>query len=214
MRTVSMSGSLRANVGKKDATLQRNEKKVPCVLYGGKEQVHFATDEKSFKKIVFTPEICFVKINIAGKEHDAILQDIQYHPTTDNILHADFLELIPGKQIVMGVPVKTEGVAPGILQGGKLIMKYRKLKVKALSENMPESIVINIDGLNIGSTVKVSELKCNNYAILESPNSVVATVRVTRLVEETPVAGATAAAPAAAAPAAAAPAAAAPAAKK
>lgn len=184
MKIVSMSGSLRESVGKKDAKKHRKIGEVPCVIYGGKEQIHFATDAKAFKKIVFTPEVCFVKIDLNGKEVEAILQDIQYHPVTDNILHADFLELVPGKTIIMNVPVKMEGVAPGILKGGKLIQKFRKLKVKATPEKMPEFILVNINNLEIGVSVKVSELGNENYTILDHPNSVVITVRVTRATEE------------------------------
>jgi large subunit ribosomal protein L25 len=190
MRTVSMSGSLRESVGKRDAKKHRKLGEVPCVLYGGKDQIHFAADVKAFKHIVYTPEACFVKLNLNGKEVDSILQDIQFHPVTDNIMHADFLELVAGKTIIMNIPIKTEGIAPGILKGGKLIQKYRKLKIKALPEKMPEAIIVNIDSLEIGISIKVSELGNENYTILDPQSSVVATVRVTRATEE-PVAGAT-----------------------
>ena len=106
MKTVSLSGSLRENVGKKDAKKNRREGKVPCVLYGGKEQIHFQMEEKAFTKIVFTPEVFIINISIGDKQYQAILQDIQYHPVTDVILHADFLEILPGKHISIGVPVK------------------------------------------------------------------------------------------------------------
>jgi len=180
MKTVSMSGSLRENVGKKDAKKMRNAGLIPSVVYGGKEQLHIAIPEKDFKHLVFSPEIAFVKIAVDGKEFSAILQDIQYHPVSDNILHADFLELIEGKEIVMGVPVNTTGTAPGILAGGKLQTKIRKLKLKALPENMPESITIDISELNIGQGVKVKEIEVENAALLNAPNAVVVAVKVTR----------------------------------
>ncbi|MEI6764242.1 MAG: 50S ribosomal protein L25/general stress protein Ctc [Bacteroidota bacterium] len=184
MKVVSISGSLRENVGKKDANKTRNEGKVPCVLYGGKEQVHFAVDEKSFLTIIYTPEICFVKIDLNGKQYDTVLQEAQFHPVTEKLLHVDFLELVPGKEIIMKVPTKTEGVAPGVLKGGKLIQKMRLVKTRALPENMPEKIVIHIDNLEIGQSVKIGDISAENITYLDNPNSVVYTVRVTRQVEE------------------------------
>ena len=180
MKTVSMSGSLRENVGKKDAKKMRNAGLIPSVVYGGKEQLHIAIPEKDFKHLIFSPEIAFVKIEVDGKVISAILQDIQYHPVSDNILHADFLELIEGKEIVMGVPVNTTGTAPGILAGGKLQTKIRKLKLKALPENMPESVTIDISELNIGQGVKVKEVEVEKATLLNAPNAVVVAVKVTR----------------------------------
>jgi large subunit ribosomal protein L25 len=184
MKTVSMSGSLRANVGKKDAKAHRKEGNVPCVLYGGKEQVHFSVSEKSFKDVIFTPEICFIELKLDGKEYKAILQDVQYHPVTDKILHADMLELIPGKTIIMGVPVKIIGVAPGVLKGGRLIQKMRKIKIKALPEDMPDYIDISIDNLEINDSVKVSDVVRDKLTFLDPRNTIVVGVRVTRVVEE------------------------------
>ena len=200
MKVVSMSGSLRGNVGKKDARQIRNNGGVPCVIYGGKEQVHFSTDSKNFLKIVFTPEVCFVKIDVDGKEYNTILQDIQYHPVTDIVYHADFMEFSEDKPIVMNVPIKVSGVAPGILKGGKLVQKFRKLKVKALPANMPENIDVNINNLEIGMSVKVADITSDKYTVLDNKNNMIIGVVVTRVVEEVaPVAAAAAAAPAAAA---------------
>lgn len=213
MKTVSMSGFLRGNVGKKDAKKIRMDGSVPCVVYGGKEQLHFYTDAKNFQKIVFTPEVCFVKLNLDAKEYDVILQDIQYHPVTDNIMHADFMELNPEKHIIMNIPVKVSGVAPGVLKGGKVVQKFRKLKVKALPANMPEVIEVSINGLEIGQNVKVSDVPAENFTILDNKNNTIVGVSVTRVVEEVaPTAEAAAATPAAGAAAPAAGAAAAPAA--
>jgi large subunit ribosomal protein L25 len=180
MKTVSMSGSLRENVGKKDAKKLRKQGLVPSVIYGGKEQVHVAIPVADFRHLIFSPDIAFVNINVDGKEYKAILQDIQYHPVTDNILHADFLELVDGKPIVMGVPVKTTGVAPGVLAGGKLTIKIRKMKIKALPEHMPETITIDISDLHIGGGVKVKEVEIENGTALDAPNAQVVSVRVTR----------------------------------
>jgi len=180
MKTVSMSGSRRENVGKKDAKKMRNAGLIPSVIYGGKEQHHVAISVKDFKELVFSPEIAFVKIDVEGTEYNAILQDIQFHAVTDNIMHADFLELVEGKQIVMGVPVKTTGTSPGILAGGKLQTKLRKLKVKALPADIPETITLDISKLNIGNSIKVKEVEVEKANLLDAPNAVVVAVKVTR----------------------------------
>jgi len=184
MKTVSISGSLRENVGKKDAKMNRNLGKIPCVLYGGKEQIHFATDEKSFNKVIFTPEVYIIKLNINGKEIHAILQDVQYHPVSDQILHVDFLEVLEGKPVIIRIPVILEGNPVGVLQGGRLINKLRKLKVKALVEHLPENITVDIKDLIIGDTIRVEDIKADNVEFLDPSNAIVVGVRVTRIVEE------------------------------
>lgn len=190
MKTVSLSGSLRENVGKKDAKKNRRIGKVPCVMYGGKEQLHFVVDEKSLKKIVFTPEVYIINLNIDGKIHDTILQEAQYHPVTDNFLHFDFLEILPDKQVIIGVPVKAEGTPTGVLKGGRFINKMRKLKVKAMAKDLPDFIPINTDDLDIGDSVKVMDIKLENVTFLDSPNSVIVGVRTARAVVEEVVPGA------------------------
>lgn len=204
MKVVSMSGSPRENVGKKDAKKQRFEGKVPCVLYGGKEQVHFVTDDSSFKNVIYTPEVCTVKISVGGKDYNAILQDVQYHPLSDKILHADFLEIFPDKEVTIHIPVKLTGNAPGVLKGGKLHHKLRKMKIKALAAHLPDEFTIDISKLEINDSIKVGDLAYENITLLDPKNSVVVGVRVTRVVvEEVTVAeGAEGAAAATATPAA------------
>ncbi len=180
MKTVSMSGSIRENVGKKDAKALRKAEKVPCVIYGGEKQLHFAVPSSDFRHLVYSPDIAFVDLDIDGTKYKAILQDIQFHPVTDNILHADFKELVDGKNVTMAVPVKTTGLPVGVAQGGKLMVKLRKLKVKALPEFMPETITIEVAHLNIGNTVKVKEINVDNIQILDTPNAVVVAVNMTR----------------------------------
>ncbi|MFU8844187.1 MAG: 50S ribosomal protein L25/general stress protein Ctc [Bacteroidales bacterium] len=182
MKSVSMSGSLRGNVGKKDAKKQRREEKVPCVLYGGKEQIHFTVDVADFKKIIFTPEVYLIKLNINGNEFDAILQDVQYHPVTDSVLHADFLQVIPGKPVVIGIPLEYEGVAPGVLKGGRLVKKVRKLKVKGLIEEMPDKIKISISKLDIGDSTRVKDVIFGNLEFLDTPNAEIVGVKTARTV--------------------------------
>ncbi len=184
MKSVSISGSPRVNVGKKDAKATRGQKLVPCVLYGGKEQLFFTTPEDSFKNIVYTPEICTVKIQIGGKEYNSILQDMQFHPVTDKILHADFLEIFDNKPITMHIPVKTTGTAPGIIKGGKLLMKLKKIKLKGLPGLLPDSITLDISSIDIGDCIRVKDVPAKDFTILESLNNIVVTCRVTRVVVE------------------------------
>jgi large subunit ribosomal protein L25 len=183
MKTVSMSGSLRGNVGKKDAKAQRKEGKVPCVIYGGKEQIHFSADVTAFKPVLYTPASNLVSINIDGKEYLTILQDVQSHPVSDNILHADFLELSAEKPVIIPVPIRVTGTSPGVLLGGKLVKKLRKLKIKALIEHLPDEIEISISNLDINQSVKVADLKLENIEFLDIPSAVIVTVLSTRNVE-------------------------------
>jgi large subunit ribosomal protein L25 len=203
MKTVSLSGSLRENVGKKDAKMHRRDFKVPCVMYGGKEQVHFVGDEKVLMKIMHTPVAHIFEVTVGGKKHSTIVQDVQYHPVTDRMLHVDFMEIIPEKPVTIGIPIKVTGVAPGVLRGGKLVKKMRKLVVKALVQHLPDEIIVSIDGLEIGDSVKVSDMVLENVTFLDVASSVILGVRTARaVVEEVP--GAEGAAAGAAAPAAAA----------
>jgi len=181
MKTVSMSGSLRESVGKKDAKLQRSEGRIPCVIYGGKEQIKFTADEKSFAQIVFTPDSFFIKLTIEGKIHDCVLKDIQYHPVSDTILHADFIEFEMDKPLTMSVPVKFTGNAPGLIKGGQLVKKFRKLNVRALPADMPEAVVIDISELDIDQKIIISEVPQEKYKILEKPERYIIAIRPTRV---------------------------------
>jgi large subunit ribosomal protein L25 len=196
MKTVSISGSPRANVGKKDAKALRGAKSIPCVLYGGKEQIHFSVAEPDFKNILYTPHACTVSINLDGNSHNAIVQEAQFHKVNESLLHVDFLEIISGKAITMNIPVKTIGTSPGVRSGGRLVKKLKTLKVKALAEKMPDTIDISIEKMEIGNSIRVSDLKLEGLTFLNAPNVTVISVETTRAA----VAEATAA-PAAAAPA-------------
>jgi large subunit ribosomal protein L25 len=180
MKTVSLSGSLRENVGKKDAKALRNADRVPCVLYGGKEQIHFSVPTDQFRHLVYSPDIAYVDLTIDGKEYKAMLQDMQFHVVSDNIYHADFKELSDEKKITMNVPLKTKGLAPGVAQGGKLVVKMRKLKSVALPNDMPGEITIDISNLGIGQSIKVRDIQIEGVTLLDMPNSIVATISVTR----------------------------------
>ncbi len=180
MKTVSMSGSLRANVGKKDAKTLRNAGLVPCVIYGGKEQIHFSTPETSFKQIVFTPDVCFIEVDLNGKKYLTILQDIQYHKVSDSVLHADLFELHEDKEITLPVPVVYQGSSPGVLKGGKLAKSVRKIKVRALPKNMPETLTIDLSKLDIGDMVKIEAIEAKNFTIVDNLSTTVCMVKTTR----------------------------------
>ena len=180
MKSVSISGSSRTNVGKKDAKAVRNAGAVPCVLYGGKEQKTFSVKYNDLLPLVYTPEVLSVELNIDGNSYKALMQEIQFHPINDKIMHIDFLEMFDNKPVVIDIPVHTTGNSIGVKAGGKLTLNVRKLKVKALPAHLPDSIEIKIDDLDIGKSIRVSEIPVNNIELLDTPNMVVATIKVTR----------------------------------
>lgn len=184
MKTISISGSARQNVGKRDAKELRYEGRVPCVLYGGKGQTHFAVFEADLKNLVYTPEVYFVDLTIDGKKYNAIMQDIQFHPVTDLILHLDFLELSESKPITMNVPIKFTGYSPGVKMGGKLVQKIKKLKVKSLPKHMKDCIEVNLDNLEIGKAVRVGDIQVENLQILDPKANSIVTVETSRALRE------------------------------
>jgi large subunit ribosomal protein L25 len=204
MKSVAMSGSLRTSVGKKDAKQLRTQGKVPCVLYGGEKQLSFAVEEKQFKPLVYTPEVHTVELDVNGEKFSAVLKDLQTHPVTDKIIHADFVQIVTGKAVTMSLPVKTSGTAPGVKAGGKLLKKLRRLTVKGTIEKVPESITIDIENLNIGDSILVRDLNIDGLTFLNPSNSTIITCQVTRNVVEDPAKTAAAPKAAAAAPKAAA----------
>ena len=181
METIEIIGYKRANLGKKDSKKLREEGNVPCVIYGGDEQIHFHAPMILFRDLVYTPGANFVKLNIEGLEIDAILQDIQFHPVSEIILHADFLQLKDDKKIKMEIPVKIIGDSPGVQQGGKILMRIRKLSLMAYPKNMPSFVEVDISGLELGKSIKVEELLSENYDILNSPLVSVVSVNIPRV---------------------------------
>ncbi|MBP6870531.1 MAG: 50S ribosomal protein L25 [Bacteroidales bacterium] len=175
-----MSGSLRESVGKKDAKLQRSEGRIPCVLYGGKDQIKFVADEKSFHEIIFSPDSYFIKMTVDGKTYDCVLKDIQYHPVSDTILHADFIEFSMDHPLTMSVPVRFTGNAPGVIKGGQLVKKFRKLNVRALPADMPEAVTIDIGNLDIEQKITIREIAQEKFKILENPDRYIVAIRATR----------------------------------
>ena len=149
-------------------------------MYGGKEQIHFYAPAIQFRPVLYTPEACFIDINIEGEVREAIIQESQWHPVSETLLHVDLLQLFRGTPIKMNIPVKTIGNAVGVKNGGTLIVKNRKLSVKALPKDMPEVIEINVEDLRIGKAIKVGELKTNKFEFLTSPLVTVVNVAIPR----------------------------------
>ncbi|PDH50333.1 MAG: 50S ribosomal protein L25/general stress protein Ctc [Rhodothermaeota bacterium MED-G16] len=181
METIEIIGYNRANLGKKNSKKLREEGNVPCVVYGGNEQIHFHSPMILFRDLVYTPGANFVKLNIEGIEKDAILQDIQFHPVSEVILHADFLELQENKKIRMDIPVKIIGDSPGVQQGGKILIRIRKLSLMAYPKNMPSFVEVDISELQLGKSVSVETLLNDQYEILNSPLVSVVSVNVPRV---------------------------------
>lgn len=182
MKSITIKGSKRESVGKVATKALRNAGSVPCVLYGGGEPLHFAAPELDFSKLVYTPNAHTVVITLDdGSKVNAILQDIQFHPLNDKILHVDFYRMFDDKEVAMNIPVKVEGAAPGVLiSGGVLSLNKRKLRVKALPKNLPDAIVINISELELGNKLYTAELQKESYKILHPDNTVVCQVRTSR----------------------------------
>jgi large subunit ribosomal protein L25 len=185
MKSLEIVGFKRANLGKKDSKALRLDSYVPCVLYGGTEQIHFSVPAILFRELLYTPEVHIVELNIEGDIRRAIVQDSQFHPVNEMLLHVDFLELEDGKEVKMDVPVKYVGVSPGVLAGGKLVSKLRKLKVKATPENLPDSVEVDISDLELGKSVKVNKVEPKGYTILTNPLAPVATVTIPRALKGT-----------------------------
>ena len=164
MKSVSLSGSLRTNVGKVDAKAIRLKGFVPCVIYGGTEQIHFQADERAFKPVIFTPNAHIVEINLDGKVYKTVLQEAQYHKITDKLIHADFLQIIEGKPVNANIPVVLTGQSEGVKKGGKLVLKLRKLKARGIAETLPDSIEVSISKLDIGDSISVGDISTILYS--------------------------------------------------
>jgi large subunit ribosomal protein L25 len=184
MKSIAISGSPRENVGKRDAKELRYEGKVPAVLYGGKNQIHFSVSASDLKSLVYTPEVSFVALDVAGVKAQAIIQDVHFHPLTDLPLHVDFLELDEKKPVVMQIPVKLTGTSPGVKIGGKLVQKLRKLRVKALPKDMPQYVEVSISKLDVGKSVGVGSLKFDNFSITNNPEDTIVSVTMSRALKQ------------------------------
>lgn len=180
MKTFDLKGTVRAELGKKATKAERVAENVPCVLYGGAENVHFSTTTSDIRKLIYSPEVFVVNLDIDGKKTKAIMKALQFHPVTDKVLHIDFLQVTETKPVVVELPVKLEGLAEGVKAGGKLALEMRKLKVKGLYTQLPESIVIDVTSLGLGKSIQVAKVTLPNLEILNAKNAVVAQVKLTR----------------------------------
>ena len=212
MKSIELKVFLRKGTGKKDAKILRRNSQVPCVIYGGKENIHFHAEDKAFKDLVYTNHVYVVHLNVEGKKHLAVMKEIQFHPVTDKLIHIDFVEVATSKPIIIDLPVEITGDSVGIMAGGKLRQRKRYVKVKGLIEHLPDSLVIDISNLDIGQSVLAGDLKYPHVDVLDSDRSLVVGIISARAAakgmgeateEAAPAEGAAAAAVPVAAPAAA-----------
>ncbi|MEJ7557563.1 MAG: 50S ribosomal protein L25/general stress protein Ctc [Pedobacter sp.] len=189
MKIIAISGSPRENVGKRDAKELRYEGKVPAVLYGGKDQAHFSVVSTDLKDAIYTPEANFVEITLGTEKTKAIIKELQFHPLTDLLLHVDFLQLFDDKEITMEIPIKLSGTSPGVKMGGKLVQKLRKLRVKALPKDMPQTVEVSISKMEVGSLFRVRDLSAGNYVVTNTPEDTIVSVGMSRALKQAEQAG-------------------------
>jgi large subunit ribosomal protein L25 len=188
MKSLAISVKKRENVGKSNSKALRNQGKVPCVLYGGEKQVCFYAHENDLRKLVYTPDVFLIDIDVEGTKTSCILQDIQFHPVTDKILHIDFLEVFADKEVTVEIPVVLTGMAIGVRNGGNLLTRRNKIITRAIPGNLPDAIEIDISELKIGMFIYIKDLKSDKYSFLASDNSVVVGVKTARAAIEEEVA--------------------------
>ncbi|HIE74392.1 MAG TPA: 50S ribosomal protein L25/general stress protein Ctc [Flavobacteriales bacterium] len=186
MKTLAISAKLRNGTGKTDSKALRNQGNVPCVLYGGEKQVCFYAHENDFRNLVYTPDVFIVELDIEGEKYQAVMQDLQFHPATDKLLHLDFLQIFDDKEVTMTIPVHLEGMSIGIRNGGVLSFRRRKIITRAIPGNLPDYIEINIEDLDIGQSIFIKDLRVDKYSFLALDNAVVVGVRTARelIIEE------------------------------
>jgi large subunit ribosomal protein L25 len=180
MKVSKLSGLLRANVGKKDAAALRREERVPCVLYGQGTQVHFSARRIDVEKLVFTPEVYQVDLDVEGRTAKAIIKDIQQDNLNGKVKHVDFYELNEAKPVKVALPVRLTGASRGVLAGGKLLQVFRRLTVFALPSALPDAVTIDITKLRIGQSIRVGQIEANGLSFLEPANAVVVSVKMAR----------------------------------
>ena len=180
MKTFDLKGTVRTDLGKKATKAERVLDKVPCVLYGGAENVHFTTTIGEIRKMIYSPEVFVINLDIDGKKTKSIMKALQFHPVSDKVLHIDFLEVTEDRPVVVELPVKLEGLAEGVKAGGKLALEMRKLKVKGLYTQIPENVIVDVTELGLGKSIQVANVAVENLEILNAKNAVVAQVKLTR----------------------------------
>ncbi|HEY0110639.1 MAG TPA: 50S ribosomal protein L25/general stress protein Ctc [Fibrella sp.] len=184
MKKIEIVGYQRANLGRTESQAIRAEGNVPCVLYGGAEQVHFTVPGILFRPLLFTPDVFDITLNIEGAEYRAVLQETQFHPVNDSLIHADFL-LVTDKPVKVAVPVRLVGNAPGVQKGGKLVTRIRKLRVRGPVDSIPEYIDVDVSKLDLGKVVRVGQIVVNGIDMLEEAANPVASIEIPRALRGT-----------------------------
>lgn len=182
MKTFELKGEIREGFGRKAAKSYRSEGLIPCVVYGGHgvENLNFVVKQGDVRNLIYTPEVFLVNLDLGETKVKAILKEVQFHPVKELILHIDFLHVFDNVPVVMDIPVRLKGLAAGVKAGGKLSLDLRKLRVKALAENLPEELVISVEKLMLGKTIQVGDLKFDGLELLNAKNAVVCRVQLTR----------------------------------
>ncbi|MDX9903196.1 MAG: 50S ribosomal protein L25/general stress protein Ctc [Bacteroidales bacterium] len=181
MKSIEIKAASRDHFGKKSSNSLRAENNVPCVMYGGEENLHFYAHENNFRKLVYTPEVYLVDLLIDGKSYKAVMKDLQFHPVSDKLLHIDFIQVIENKPVTINIPLKITGVSPGVKAGGKLRIKRRTLRVKGLAGDLPDHLNIDISKLQIGQSIKIGDLSYDKLEIIDNKRAMVAAVAVSRV---------------------------------
>jgi len=184
MKSIAISGSPRENVGKRDAKELRYQGQVPAVLYGGATQTHFSVSAAYLKPVVYTPVVQFIDLDVAGVASQAVIKDMQFHPLTDEILHVDFLLLDENKPVTIEIPILLTGTSPGVKMGGKLVQKLRKLAIKALPKDHLDTIEVSIEGLEVGGSVRVRDIKLPNLTITNTPEDTILSITTSRALRQ------------------------------
>ncbi|MDC1028928.1 50S ribosomal protein L25/general stress protein Ctc [Schleiferiaceae bacterium] len=180
MKSVEIQGNERTNFGSKYAQLERKAGNVPCVIYGGEAPIHFSAPTLAFKGLVYTAEAKTAKVTVGDTTVEAVIQDLQFHPVTDQLIHIDFIQLVEGKPVTIDIPVVLHGQARGVLNGGKLKSVLRNLSVRAVPGKLPESVDLDINELKIGKSIRVSDVKSEGFEILNASTAVIVTVKKAR----------------------------------
>lgn len=180
MKTLELKGQKRENPGSKEAKQLRNNDNIPCVIYGVDDPIHFSIELQALKSLIYTPDVFIAAIDIDGTAVKGVLKDVQFHPVNDKVLHVDFMAIEEGKKVKVDIPVRTQGNAIGVREGGQLALNVRKLRVEALPKDLPDFIMIDIAELNIGDKRRVADLNVDGVTFLDPENIVVVSVRVTR----------------------------------
>jgi len=181
MKSIEIKAVSRDQFGKKSSNSLRAERNVPCVMYREKENLHFYAHENAFRGLVYTPEVFLVNLIVDGKNYNAVMKDLQFHPVNDRILHIDFMQVTEGKPVVMDIPLQITGDSSGVKAGGKLRIKRRTLKVKGLVEDLPEHLSIDITDIGIGQSVKIGDLSYEKLEIIDNKRAMIVSVEVSRV---------------------------------